>query len=100
MGYTVTDDNWGDTADYYDPKTEEEIKKFSDDAARAALKADYVKQELANYNTSSLNDIIESVKKVDASALGEQYGGDFTQAMYNAISSTDKKFDMSALFKE
>lgn len=100
MGYTVTDDRWGDTADYYDPKTGEEIKKFSDDAARATLKADYVQKELANYNTNSLNDIIESVKKVDASALGEQYGGDFTQAMYNAISSTDKKFDMSALFKE
>lgn len=100
MDYEVTGDHWGDTADYYDPKTGEEIKKFSDDAARAALKAKYVQQEMANYDTNSLDSIIESIKKIDASALGEQYGGDFTEAMYNAISSTDKKFDMSALFKE
>lgn len=100
MDYEVTGDHWGDTADYYDPKTGEEIKKFSDDAARAALKAEYVRQEMANYDTNSLDSIIESIKKIDASALGEQYGGDFTEAMYNAISSTDKKFDMSALFKE
>ena len=100
MDYEVTGDHWGDTADYYDPKTGEEIKKFSDDAARAALKAEYVRQEMANYDTNSLDSIIESIKKIDASALGAQYGGDFTEAMYNAISSTDKKFDMSALFKE
>ena len=100
MKYEVTGDHWGDTADYYDPKTKKEIKKFSDDAARAALKAEYVRQEMANYNTNSLDSIIESVKKIDASALEKQYGGDFTEAMYNALSSTDKKFDMSALFKE
>jgi hypothetical protein len=100
MGYTLAHDNSGDTADFINNTTNEELKEVDDDAQRAVLKNKYIQDHLAEYNQKSYDDIVNLIDKINSTDLNDKYGADFKTAILEGVASTNKQLGLNSLFAQ
>lgn len=100
--YRVVKDRLGDTADYVDIATGEEIKKYSDDAAREYIKNRQIADKLAEYNIADLDKTISTVEKL--SEAGNAIDETLTSELFGFLTKEDLTFDpnktTNAMMKE
>lgn len=102
MNYRVVKDHLGDTADYVNLETGEEIKKYADDAAREYIKNRQIADKLAEYNVADLDKTISAVEKI--SELGNSIDEALSSELFGFLTKEDLTFDptqtTNAMMKE
>lgn len=102
MNYKVVKDHLGDTADYVNLQTGEEIKKYADDAAREYIKNRQIADKLAEYNVADLDKTISAVEKI--SELGNSIDEALSSELFGFLTKEDLTFDptqtTNAMMKE
>ena len=89
-GWTLTDDHWGDTADFVD-KEGNEHKKVSDDAMRAYIINYELAEKLAKYNPENLSKIESAITAI--SDVTDAIDSNATSEMLGFASRQDMDFD-------